>query len=671
MSKAMFGALFAGVLALGLAACQSSEIGLAFNTPTDGDTADTADTADTDTQDSSDSEVVPPDGDQGEQTEADGELDGKEDENSEAAENEQAEGETDDDREPPECESGKRQCAENNAYLCVDGFWQKETCLCGCISGECRAGGDTPCTYNFVGCANADTVLLVSDAPLCCPDKTQACAQGSSCDVTRKGCVASPTDGDIDADGESSPSCDDNDLCTTDTLGSNGLCLYTPKTCGTCQVCDSTNGACVCQPGCAAEVCDNQDNNCNNQVDEGGVCDNPSLGLRVELSWDNSTADLNLHVLRPGGIFGRPEEDDPNDCYWHYPTPVWGRAGYPGESPVFSNSSTAGGGEDKFPETVHLALPQNEPLRVLIHYANNSSSWGSALATNVWVKVYFSGQLVASFKENLPNIGYYWNVACIDPQTKTATAITNANGSNQLAAAGEFSRIDSDACLGQGTSCTTACDCAQGYDCANGACVSGIVPVYCCDKPNCPAGSGCFSAQTGGDAFCGFTLTFDKDTQGNTLANKVNVENIYDDWGALLSTTRANSHVMTDPYVLASISGRNSCGTIDTNGVTRWKGPVKVQFVLPGTDTPALVPSASFYSGDTPNVQNGLKVTAYNLRGAKVYEAAINATGKVLVNPSEPITSFTVETNRDPDFVIDDVTVPRIDIPTTNGGRRK
>ncbi len=41
--------------------------------------------------------------------------------------------------------------------------------------------------------------------------------------------------------------------------------------------------------------------------------------------------------------------------------------------------------------------------------------------------------------------------------------------------------------------CRTACDCDPGLGCVDGQCVSGIIPVYCCEGDVCPVGEQCQS----------------------------------------------------------------------------------------------------------------------------------------------------------------------------------
>ncbi len=42
-----------------------------------------------------------------------------------------------------------------------------------------------------------------------------------------------------------------------------------------------------------------------------------------------------------------------------------------------------------------------------------------------------------------------------------------------------------------GGGCTTACDCSPGLGCVSGKCISGFVPVYCCEGATCPTGQQC------------------------------------------------------------------------------------------------------------------------------------------------------------------------------------
>src|SRR5213075_2836449 len=39
--------------------------------------------------------------------------------------------------------------------------------------------------------------------------------------------------------------------------------------------------------------------------------------------------------------------------------------------------------------------------------------------------------------------------------------------------------------------CRTACDCSPGLTCSNGQCITGTVPVFCCESDRCPVGQQC------------------------------------------------------------------------------------------------------------------------------------------------------------------------------------
>jgi hypothetical protein len=47
-----------------------------------------------------------------------------------------------------------------------------------------------------------------------------------------------------------------------------------------------------------------------------------------------------------------------------------------------------------------------------------------------------------------------------------------------------------DTCAGA-PECRTACDCEPGLGCFEGQCIAGVDPVYCCESDRCPAGEAC------------------------------------------------------------------------------------------------------------------------------------------------------------------------------------
>jgi|GEM_PF-1693045 len=52
------------------------------------------------------------------------------------------------------------------------------------------------------------------------------------------------------------------------------------------------------------------------------------------------------------------------------------------------------------------------------------------------------------------------------------------------------------------TSCSSACDCDQGFDCVGGTCQLGLTPVFCCTNAGCTADEACINAD-GTAGICG------------------------------------------------------------------------------------------------------------------------------------------------------------------------
>jgi len=50
-------------------------------------------------------------------------------------------------------------------------------------------------------------------------------------------------------------------------------------------------------------------------------------------------------------------------------------------------------------------------------------------------------------------------------------------------------------CIGEQRECQVDCDCNQGLLCADGQCLAGFAPQWCCDKPGCPPGARCVDRQ--------------------------------------------------------------------------------------------------------------------------------------------------------------------------------
>ena len=100
--------------------------------------------------------------------------------------------------------------------------------------------------------------------------------------------------------------------------------------------------------------------------------------LMVKLFWDNKDADLDLHLIAPGGTYGCPE----TSCYYWNCSPQydgtrpdWGEPGETKDDPYLDNDNTTGLG----PETIYINKPANGTYRVVVHAYDLSSGPSTAI----------------------------------------------------------------------------------------------------------------------------------------------------------------------------------------------------------------------------------------------------------------------------------------------------
>jgi hypothetical protein len=126
----------------------------------------------------------------------------------------------------------------------------------------------------------------------------------------------------------------------------------------------------------------------------------PAQKLLVELFWDNTGTDLDLHVLRTtsSALFGVPD-----DCHYQNRTPDWGMPGAM-DNPELVRDALTGYG----PEVFGYVNPIDTTYRVTVVFNNELlSPMPSSKAT---VRVYLYGVLKSELSKTLAKKGDVWRV---------------------------------------------------------------------------------------------------------------------------------------------------------------------------------------------------------------------------------------------------------------------
>jgi hypothetical protein len=214
-----------------------------------------------------------------------------------------------------------------------------------------------------------------------------------------------------------------------------------------------------------------------------------------------------------------------------------------------------------------------------------------------------------------------------------------------------FKQCGDDGCGG------TCGACGPGSSCVNHTC------SLACDGTGCTLGASCVDV-AGKPAICGGTLTFDTDLFGAKLPHDLSVESLYGAAGVLIATDNENSVAATNPYKVASPSGKNSCASIDGWG-NYWLDDLVIRFVLPdgGSWKQGATHYVSVYIAQT--APGGIRVDYYSpenppgLPGSSpIYQQYTQQQGTAFVEymSPAPIGYVMVCTAADPDFTIDDLT---------------
>ncbi len=129
----------------------------------------------------------------------------------------------------------------------------------------------------------------------------------------------------------------------------------------------------------------------------------PAQKLLIEMFWDNSKTDIDLHVLRTTtSKVGMA----PDDAFYANPAPDWGVAGTT-DDPVFIRDALTGYG----PELFGYVNPVDTTYRLVAEFANEHLDPNPK--SKITVRIYLYGVVKAEFTRTLEKAGTRWIVGDI------------------------------------------------------------------------------------------------------------------------------------------------------------------------------------------------------------------------------------------------------------------
>ena len=142
----------------------------------------------------------------------------------------------------------------------------------------------------------------------------------------------------------------------------------------------------------------------------------PSDGFYVQVSWDTSDTDIDLHLLRTSSsqIFDSPDDN----CFCNT-NPSWYAAGR-GDDPSLDWDDIDGFG----PETATIDTPATGDYRILLNFYGengNTSCDGPCKSTKITVKVYVAGSLIDTMTGTLDDAGEVWEAGTFSWPAATVT----------------------------------------------------------------------------------------------------------------------------------------------------------------------------------------------------------------------------------------------------------
>jgi len=129
----------------------------------------------------------------------------------------------------------------------------------------------------------------------------------------------------------------------------------------------------------------------------------PAERLLLELVWDSPIADLDLHMLAPGGIFGGIF-----DCFFDNRNPDWGEPGLADDDPVLVRDDLMGFG----PEVIGYNEPVGGTYSFVIDYFAAHTPSGEE-PTTATLRVFVDGILEAEVSRRLESQGQRWTAGTV------------------------------------------------------------------------------------------------------------------------------------------------------------------------------------------------------------------------------------------------------------------
>ena len=132
----------------------------------------------------------------------------------------------------------------------------------------------------------------------------------------------------------------------------------------------------------------------------------PIPRIHVALRWGLEDIDVDLHLIREGGLFFTV----PDDTFYANRTPDWGVIDDPSDNPRLDLDDVDGFG----PELIDYQRPPQGRYRAVVHYWDAFARPDVVGPVDAEVKIYIDGELASTVSNTLTVAAPYWGVAEIE-----------------------------------------------------------------------------------------------------------------------------------------------------------------------------------------------------------------------------------------------------------------